>query len=154
MAMNNNGKLSLEHRLIANSMPVTESGCLIWLGCTQNAGYGVLSNKKRGLNLVHRVAWEIAYGPVPDGKFVCHRCDVRCCINREHLFLGTNVDNMRDAASKGRMGKSLNVRMKLSIAMKGNTNMLGHRHSPATIEKMRRSALLREARMRVCNGTI
>jgi HNH endonuclease len=52
----------------------------------------------------HRFAWSIANGkPVPDGLFVLHRCDVPLCVNPDHLFLGTQLDNMRDCARKGRM---------------------------------------------------
>jgi len=52
--------------------------------------------------MAHRLAWEEAKGPIPDGLFVLHRCDVRGCINVDHLFLGTAKDNTHDMMAKGR----------------------------------------------------
>lgn len=76
-------------------------GCWLWTGCLNRRGQG---NIRRGGNLllVSRVAWTIMHGPIPAKMFVCHKCDVPSCINPSHLFLGTQFDNMRDCAAKGR----------------------------------------------------
>lgn len=79
--------------------PVT--GCRIWTGSLSH-GYGQIGFAKR-IYKTHRLAWESKYGPIPDGLGVLHHCDNRPCINPEHLFLGTNADNIRDMCSKGRM---------------------------------------------------
>lgn len=50
----------------------------------------------------HRFAWELHFGPIPPGQQVLHRCDLRACVNPDHLFLGTQGDNVRDCVNKGR----------------------------------------------------
>lgn len=87
-------------------MPVTESGCWLWLNfcySSHNAldGYGQL--RVNGvLTSSHRFSWEIHNGPIPDGMIICHKCDTPSCVNPDHLFLGTLSDNMQDAMQKGR----------------------------------------------------
>jgi hypothetical protein len=54
----------------------------------------------------HRVAWEEANGPIPDGKCVLHSCDNPPCCNPEHLFLGSDIDNVVDRDAKGRTARA------------------------------------------------
>lgn len=53
----------------------------------------------------HRVAWELAFGSIPMGMQVLHHCDNRLCVKPDHLFLGTQADNLQDAVSKGRLNR-------------------------------------------------
>lgn len=86
------------------------NGCLEWTGGRVGGGrqrlYGQFSievARKRKTVYAHRIAWELAHGPIPKGQYVCHSCDNPICVNAAHLFLGTQFDNMRDASSKGRL---------------------------------------------------
>jgi len=78
-------------------------GCWLWTASRTSTGYGQINVDHRPLK-AHRVAWELTYGPIPDGLFVCHHCDVPLCCRPDHLFLGNDADNMRDCAAKGRNG--------------------------------------------------
>jgi hypothetical protein len=71
--------------------------CFLWNRSVFSNGYGRYKDKR-----AHRVAWELTNGKIADTLLVLHKCDVRKCINPEHLFLGTQLDNMRDMISKGR----------------------------------------------------
>lgn len=76
--------------------------CMEFRGARTTAGYG--ERRVDGeVRYAHRVAWEEAHGPIPDGLEVLHLCDNPPCINLDHLVLGTHAANMYDAASKGRM---------------------------------------------------
>jgi hypothetical protein len=86
---------------------VTASGCWEWKLFRNALGYGVVgvgsrTNGTKKLMSAHRLSWTVYKGPIPLGLCVLHRCDNPPCINPEHLFLGTNEDNMKDMAAKGR----------------------------------------------------
>lgn len=84
----------------------TASGCWIFNGARGPAGYGYITSESPPRTLrAHRAAWEVARGPIPQGLRVLHRCDVRSCVNPDHLFLGTNADNSADMLEKGRSVK-------------------------------------------------
>jgi hypothetical protein len=76
-------------------------GCWVWNAGHSSAGYGKVRWRNRVMG-AHRAAWEIFQGPIPTGLLVLHRCDNPPCVNPGHLFLGTQGDNVRDCAHKGR----------------------------------------------------
>lgn len=77
-----------------------ENGCHVWVAGKRQK-YGCFYYKKR-YEGAHRVIWDYTYGQIPEGMFVCHKCDNPSCVNIDHLFLGTQFDNMRDMANKKR----------------------------------------------------
>lgn len=96
--------MSLLGRTVETSEPahVPSIGrCLEWSGYRDRKGYGQLRHAGR-TRFAHRVAWSAANGPIPDGLCVLHRCDNPSCVRADHLFLGTNADNVRDRDAKGR----------------------------------------------------
>ncbi len=82
-------------------MVIAVDDCWIWSGSMNSQGYGQM---KVGEHYVraHRLSWMIHHGAIPEGKMVCHHCDVPMCVNPKHLFIGTSKDNMQDMARKGR----------------------------------------------------
>lgn len=88
-------------KFLENYDPVTESGCWIWNGCIGSNGYGRFQSNRKTYG-AHRFFFETYKGPIPEGHFVCHKCDTPSCVNPDHLFTGTSGDNLRDCVSKGR----------------------------------------------------
>ena len=101
---------SVKHRRGRHALPLVERfwmrvnktpTCWLWTGSFDGGGYGQLGIDYKHV-LAHRLSYEIHKGSIPPGMYVCHTCDVRACVNPEHMFIGTAKDNMQDCKSKGR----------------------------------------------------
>lgn len=123
------------------------SDCIIFTGCRHNngTGYGQQTvNQRRWL--AHRYAWFKRNGPIPDGLFVCHRCNNKGCINVDHLYLATNAENVRDAwrdgiSNNGNTVKKCCPRCQSSFS----TNKYGRFCRPCKLASNRRTKARRQA---------
>jgi hypothetical protein len=97
------GKESRNEEWILSRSWVSDNGCWLWiLGLSGNNKYGSATALSGKMVPAHRLSWEIFKGQIPIGMEVCHKCDIPPCVNPDHLFLGTHLDNMRDMVLKGR----------------------------------------------------
>lgn len=95
--------LPIEVRFNDNKYEVNEiTGCWEWKRATNNIGYGMFRIKQGLMRTAHRVSYELFKGPIPKGMVVCHTCDNPKCVNPDHLWAGTMLDNIRDMDQKGR----------------------------------------------------
>lgn len=91
-------------RLLSKAKFDNQTGCLVWQKTTRD-GYGLIWYRGKAVS-AHRLAWLLSYGEIPAGMQVLHKCDNRACIRLDHLFLGTQRDNVQDAISKDRYNAS------------------------------------------------
>ena len=93
---------------IANQVAkIPEAGCWIWLGTITNHGYGVMTLGRKTHIVAHRASYELKNGPIRDGMLALHHCDIKCCVNPDHIFLGTQPANMDDKVCKNRQASGI-----------------------------------------------
>ena len=87
---------------LLNRVEPNERGCWIFKGAKNYKGYGLIGIRASRCHAAHRVSYHIFKEPIPKGMHILHSCDVPACVNPEHLWVGTNQDNMDDMVRKRR----------------------------------------------------
>lgn len=117
---------------------LSENGCVEWIGSVAGKGYGCFCYKGEKIR-AHRISyiWANSLKEIPKGLFVCHTCDNPSCVNPEHLWLGTNSDNMKDCVAKGRHNQT-----RKTHCPNGHEYTLENISNRRRKERMRRKGLL------------
>lgn len=101
-------RIAPEIRFMKYVIPEPNSGCWLWLGAIVRGKRGydrgsfILHTNGRRSSLAHKAAYLMFRGTVPDGKLVCHKCDVSLCVNPDHLYVGTHATNAQDMVDRRR----------------------------------------------------
>lgn len=128
------------------------SDCWYWFGCTDEIGYGRLVHYK-GENKAHRISWLLFKGDIPKGLKVLHKCDIRNCVNPDHLFLGTQKENVQDMFKKGRQHSNRapeGERNHMSKLTEEKVKSIRDLHSKGTITQKALSAMFNVSPMTIC----
>ncbi len=109
----------MKQRFLNKVLRQPNGGCWLWMASLTTSGYGrfLIGSRTDGTRMVEsapRVSWRLFQGEIPKAGQVLHRCNNRLCVNPEHLYIGTNVDNMRDIAAAGTRKGELHLKAKLT----------------------------------------
>lgn len=100
--------------------------CWLWTGSKTKDGYGQFGGRRRRI-YAHRFSWELHNGPIPRGMNILHECDRTNCINPDHLFLGTQADNVKDMVMKNR--QAVGEKLPQSILSEIDVNEIRRLHA-------------------------
>ncbi len=125
--------------VLAKVATVPETGCWLWLGYTNERGYGRVYAAGR-MWLAHRLSWTQAKGDIPAGTFICHKCDTPSCVNPDHLFSGAAADNNADMASKGRHWRTKAINCVQGHSLSGANLTVNNRGDRVCLECKRKTA--------------
>lgn len=98
------GPLYTDREILKIWPEIYNTRCHDWIPCKGENKYGFFGDSEK-IDHAHRVIWILINGPIPEGLEVCHKCDRKCCVNIEHLYLGTHLENMKDRDKKGRVAR-------------------------------------------------
>ena len=124
--------------IASRSIPEPNTGCWLWLFGVNEHGYGRMHFNGKNRH-AHRVCYEIENGPIPPGMVVMHKCDVPCCVNPDHLSVGTQLENIEDCRRKGR---SRSEKKLVALRSKPPKTELHRQHialskTPLTVEQIK-----------------
>jgi hypothetical protein len=125
-------------------------GCWVWTGCKMK-GYGQFGYCRRNV-LAHRFSYAQAYGPIEAHMMVCHRCDNPSCVRPDHLFLGTQKDNLDDCAAKGRTNRVRGERHRCAILTEKQVLQIRSRVSERRVDLAKEFGVSPEAISGIING--
>lgn len=137
----------VKNRILHNVEMVPESGCWIWMRALNGHGYPQMHLRGKQVR-VHRVSYEAFVGPIPDGCFICHRCDTPACVNPNHLFAGTNSDNLLDAVAKRRQWQSSKTHCLSGHEFTPRNTYIGIRRNGSTMRVCRECKRIAQQRLR------
>lgn len=102
------GYSPLLERFNASFIPEPNTGCWLWMAASTSAEMPRPTIRENGRRVVaHRVAYRLFVGPIPEGRMICHRCDVPMCVNPDHLYAGDAKSNAQDCLRRGRHAAQL-----------------------------------------------